>query len=213
MTGSLLAYLLISLVVIVTPGPDTALTIRNTLLGGRGNGIATAFGVAAGQMVWALATSAGLVAVLLASERVFEIVRLAGAAYLIWLGLQTLYRAFIVGRETMSGPDGRRSVPRRASPLAGFRQGLVSNLSNPKMAAYFASALPQFAPGGQGMLSSLALLGFAFAGMTLAWLALYATAIASVGEAFRRSKLRRVIEGTMGATLIGLGARVACEQR
>jgi threonine/homoserine/homoserine lactone efflux protein len=72
MTGSLLAYLLISLVVIVTPGPDTALTIRNTLLGGRCNGIATALGVSAGQMVWALATSAGLVAVLLAYEQVFQ---------------------------------------------------------------------------------------------------------------------------------------------
>src|SRR5258705_10727920 len=94
MTGSVLAYLLISLLVIVTPGPDTALTIRNTLLGGRSNGIATALGVSAGQMVWALATAAGLVAIVLASEQVFNIVRLVGAAYLIWLGLQTLYRAF-----------------------------------------------------------------------------------------------------------------------
>jgi threonine/homoserine/homoserine lactone efflux protein len=164
-----------------------------------------------GQIVWALATSAGLVAVLLASEQVFNVVRLVGAVYLIWLGLQTLYRA--LRPDGMPAPDSRRSVQRRLSPLAGFRQGLVSNLSNPKMAAYFASVLPQFAPDGQGMLSSLVLLGFVFASMTLAWLALYAVAIASAGDAFRRSKLRRVIEGVMGATLIGLGARVACEQR
>jgi threonine/homoserine/homoserine lactone efflux protein len=81
------------------------------------------------------------------------------------------------------------------------------------MAAYFASVLPQFAPDGRGMLSSLVLLGFVFASMTLAWLALYAVAIASVGDAFRRSKLRRAIEAVMGATLIAFGARVACEQR
>ena len=211
MTGSLLAYLLISLAVIVTPGPDTALTIRNTLLGGRSNGIATALGVSAGQMVWALATSAGLVAVLLASEQAFTIVRLVGAAYLIWLGVQTLYRA--LGPDAVSAPDNRRSAQRRPAPLAGFRQGLVSNLVNPKMAAYFASVLPQFAPDGQGMLSSLALLGFVFASMTLAWLALYAVVLASAGDAFRRSKSRRAIEGVMGATLIGLGARVASEQR
>src|SRR5882757_1225977 len=122
MTGSLLAYLLISLVVIVTPGPDTALTIRNTLLGGCSNGIATALGVSAGQIVWALATSAGLVAVLLASEQIFNIVRLAGAAYLVWLGVHTLYRA--LRPHAVSAPASRQSAGGRSSPLVGFRQGL-----------------------------------------------------------------------------------------
>jgi threonine/homoserine/homoserine lactone efflux protein len=211
MTGSLLAYLLISLAVIVTPGPDTALTIRNTLLGGRPSGIGTALGVSTGQMVWALATSAGLVAVLLASEQIFEVLRLIGAAYLIWLGVLTLWRVF--GREGTVDPDGPHVARRRLSPLAGFRQGFLSNLANPKMAAYFASVLPHFAPDGQGMLSSLVLLGFVFACMTLAWLAFYAVVIASAGDAFRRSRLRRAVEGIMGATLVGLGVRVAVEQR
>ena len=211
MTGSLLAYLLISLLVIITPGPDTALTVRNTLLGGRSNGIATALGVSAGQLIWVLATSVGLVAVLLASEQIFNAVRLAGAAYLVWLGIQTLWGVFKPGSAPASEslPSTRRHPPR----LAGFRQGLISDLSNPKMAAFFASVLPQFAPEGQGMLSSLVLLGLVFVAMTLAWLALYAVVIASAGEAFRRSRLRRTIEGIMGATLIGLGVRVACEQR
>jgi len=211
MTGSLLAYLLISLLVIITPGPDTALTVRNTLLGGRSNGIATALGVSAGQLIWVLATSVGLVAVLLASEQIFNVVRLAGAAYLIWLGIQTLWGVFKPGSPpaSESQPSTRRHPPR----LAGFRQGLISDLSNPKMAAFFASVLPQFAPEGQGMLSSLVLLGLVFVAMTLAWLTLYAVVIASAGDAFRRSRLRRVIEGIMGATLIGFGVRIAYEQR
>src|SRR5437588_5995543 len=91
-TGHFAAFLGISLVVIVTPGPDTALTIRNTLLGGRASGVFTALGVAAGQAVWALATSLGIVALLVASEPVFVAVKLAGAAYLVILGAQALFR-------------------------------------------------------------------------------------------------------------------------
>ena len=211
MTGSLLAYVLISLFVIVTPGPDTALTVRNTLLGGRSNGIATVLGVAAGQLMWVLATSVGLVAVLLASEQIFNAVRLAGAAYLVWLGVQTLWGVFKPGKAPAL--EGVPSTRRHPPHLAGFQQGLISNLSNPKMAAFFASVLPQFAPEGQGMLSSLVLLGLVFTAMTVAWLTLYAVVIASAGEAFRRSRLRLMIEGIMGATLIGFGVRIAYEQR
>src|SRR5258708_11879741 len=94
MTETLWAFLGISLLVIATPGPDTALTVRNTLLGGRRGGGFTAAGVAAGQTIWALATSAGLVALLVASEPVFEAVKWLGATYLVWLGAQSIWRAW-----------------------------------------------------------------------------------------------------------------------
>src|SRR5882672_5870242 len=94
LTGPLLAFLGISVLVIVTPGPDTAITIRNTLAGGRSGGLATAAGVATGQAIWALATSAGIVALLVASEPLFLAVKYIGAAYLIGLGLQSLHAAF-----------------------------------------------------------------------------------------------------------------------
>ncbi|HYN69129.1 MAG TPA: LysE family transporter, partial [Candidatus Eisenbacteria bacterium] len=84
MDVSLLAFLGISAVVIVTPGRDTALTIRNTLLGGRAAGVATAFGVAGGQALWTIGASLGLTAILLASEAAFTTVRLVGAAYLMF---------------------------------------------------------------------------------------------------------------------------------
>jgi threonine/homoserine/homoserine lactone efflux protein len=211
MTGSLLAFVLVSLFVIVTPGPDTALTVRNTLMRGRFAGIGTALGASTGQMIWALATSAGLVALLLASEPVFNAFRLLGAAYLVWLGIQTLWAARSPGRRSVADrPEALRPAP---SMLVGFRQGLLSDLSNPKMAAFFASILPQFAPQGQGMLSSLVLLGLVFSIMTLAWLSLYAMVIAWAGETFRHSRAKRVIEGFMGAALIAFGVRVAYEQR
>src|SRR5262245_50703558 len=121
MTGSLLAFLLISVAVIVTPGPDTALTVRNTLLRGRTTGLGTALGVAAGQLIWVLATSAGLVAVLLASEPVFNALRLLGAAYLICLGIQTLWGAC---KPEGTSRQEKIEVPgQAASMLDGFRQG------------------------------------------------------------------------------------------
>src|SRR5213594_29952 len=94
-----LAFLGVSVLVIVTPGPDTALTIRNTLLGGRRSGVFTAVGVAAGQTSWSVATSAGIAALLVASEPVFRGVRYAGAAYLAFLGIQALRAA------ARRGPD------------------------------------------------------------------------------------------------------------
>src|SRR5213593_3028317 len=93
MSSDLAGFLVLSIVVIVTPGPDTALTIRNTLLGGRASGVATAAGVALGQATWSLATSAGVVALLVAAEPVFVALKLAGAAYLVFLGAQALKSA------------------------------------------------------------------------------------------------------------------------
>src|ERR1700737_1336052 len=93
MAVNMAAFLGVSILVIITPGQDTALTIRNTLVGGRGSGVLTAAGVASGQFIWTVATSAGLAALLVASEPVFTALKLAGAAYLIFLRAQALYAA------------------------------------------------------------------------------------------------------------------------
>ena len=114
MEPSLLTFLALSAVVIATPGPDTALTIRNTMLGGRRAGISTALGVGAGQLVWALATSLGVVALLLASDPIFRTLKLVGAAYLVYLGGQSLRRA-VRG----SAVRGDHPGPRRRRPAGG----------------------------------------------------------------------------------------------
>ncbi len=211
MASAFLLFLGISALVIMTPGPDTALTIRNTLLGGRRAGVFTALGVAAGQLLWAIATSAGIVAVLLASEPVFRAVKLAGALYLIALGAYALWGALRPG-DRADAPDARRA-PVRLGPAAAFRQGVINNLGNPKMAVFFVSVLPQFAPAGHGMLSALVLLGAVFSTLTLAWLASYAALISALRHVLRRPRVRRAVEGASGAVLIGLGLRVAAEGR
>lgn len=201
--GPYLAFLGVSLLVICTPGQDTALTIRNTLVGGRRSGVATALGVATGQATWTIATSAGLAVVLMASAPLFLAVRLAGAAYLIYLGGRSLLAA-ARDREAAGG----RSLPPAAR--TAFVQGFLSNLSNGKMIAFFISLLPPFA-GSHPSLVLLLALGFNFCLLTLAWLTGYAFAVERMGRWFRRSGVRRAIDGLLGAVLVGLGVRVSAE--
>jgi threonine/homoserine/homoserine lactone efflux protein len=201
----------VAVLVIVTPGPDTALTIRNTLLGGRPGGVFTAFGVVTGQAVWALATSAGVAALLLASEPAFAAVKLAGAAYLVFLGSQALLAA-VRSRGWREMNVGERPS-RRLRAATAYRQGVISNLGNPKMAAFFPSLLPQFAPSGEASFWALLLLGLVFCTLTLVWLTGYAFAVAKAGDFLRRPKIRRAIEGVTGAVLVALGLRVATMQR
>jgi threonine/homoserine/homoserine lactone efflux protein len=207
--ASLAAFLIVAVVVIVTPGPDTALTIRNTLLGGRRGGVFTGVGVAAGQATWTIATSAGIAALLVASEPVFRGVRYAGAAYLAFLGAQALRGAARHGGEA---PRVSPAAPTPAlEPSVALRQGLVSNLTNPKMIAFFPALLPQFVPQGRGAFAVLLALGLLFSMMTLGWLTGYAFAVAKAGDLLRRCRVRRLLEAASGVVLIALGVRLATE--
>ena len=206
MLTTILAFVGVSAVVICTPGQDTALTIRNTLAGGRRNGVATAVGVAGGQGIWTLAASAGLVALLSASEPAFHALKLAGAAYLVYLGTQSLYAAL--------ARRGHRRVRDRdvqAGPIRGFRQGVLSNLGNPKMAVFFTSLLPQFAPGGSASFPALFLLGLLFCSLTLAWLTLYAVAVAKA-QRLITGRVRRALDAVTGVVLVAFGVRLAAER-
>jgi len=206
MVTELATFAGVSAVVIMTPGPDTALTIRNTLLGGRRTGIATAVGVSLGQAVWTLAASAGIAAVLVASEPAFRVIKLLGAAYLVVLGLHSLYGAW---RRRSAARD--ETVVRPMAYGKGLRQGLVSNLGNPKMAVFFLSLLPQFVTPGEASFAGFLLLGLVFAAMTLGWLVGYAVAVAKAGDLLRRPRIRRALDGLMGAALVALGVRLASE--
>lgn len=200
----ILAFLGISVLVIVTPGQDTALAIRNSLLGGRRPGVFTAIGVSTGQAVWALATSAGLAALIVAFEPAFVALKLAGAAFLVFLGAQALLAA-------LRGGQVERGEARTAlAPAVAFRQGVLSNLGNPKMAVFFTSLLPQF---GAQSFGGLLALGLVFCTMTLVWLSAYAFAVARVGDILRRPFVRRAFDAILGTVLIALGIRLATERR
>lgn len=204
---SLVTFLGIAALVIVTPGPDTALTIRNTLGGGRPGGLGTALGVATGQAVWTVATSAGIATLLLASAPAFAALRLLGAAYLVWLGAHAVW-------EGLRPSGGRRhrvdlAPGPRLAPRAAFRQGVLSNLGNPKMAVFFTSLLPQFAPAGGASFSALLALGLVFCTLTLGWLSGYAVLVARARVLLGRPGIGRTLEGVTGAALVALGLHLA----
>jgi threonine/homoserine/homoserine lactone efflux protein len=201
--GELAAFLGIAVLVIVTPGQDTALTIRNTVLAGRCGGASTAAGVASGNACWTLAASIGLAALLLASEPVFAGLKLVGAAYLVYLGLQALRHAVHPAGHVVGRVAGSQLTPTRA-----FRQGLLSNLGNAKVAVFFTSLLPQF---GSSFWSLLAL-GLLFSSLTLAWLSAYSFAVARAGDLLLRPRVRRSLDALTGTLLVAFGIRLATER-
>jgi RhtB (resistance to homoserine/threonine) family protein len=202
------AFFLVAVVVICTPGPDTALIIRNTLSGGRRTGIGTALGIVCGIAVWTLAASAGLAALLSASELVFRALQLAGAAYLVYLGLQSIAAA--LSRHARSAR--RLGAAPRLTPRRGYRQGLLSNLGNPKIAVFFVSLLPQFVSTGTGSFLALAALGLVFSLMGLVWLTLYVVVVARAGELLQ-GRVRRAVDAVTGVVLVALGLRLATDDR
>ena len=195
----LLPFVAVSLVVILTPGVDMALVTKNALLHGRRAARATALGVNLGIFLWTLAAALGLAAVIAASAVAFAAIKLLGAAYLVYLGLRTLL-----------GSHERVAVARRGN---AFRQGLASNLLNPKIAVFFTSLLPQFVDADQARPVDLLLLGLLFNAIGVVWLLAYAELASRGRDVLRRPRVRRALDRISGVALVGLGARLAFERR
>lgn len=203
------AFLAVSVVVIVTPGPDTALTVKNALLGARRGGVCTAAGVATGQAIWALFAGVGIAALLEGAQPAYVALRIAGASYLVWLGMRALVAAL---RRRSARPLAGPAASRGISGGAAYRQGLLSNLLNPKMVVFFVSLLPQFT-GGDPSFVGCVLLGLVFGVLTFVWLTGYAIAVAKAGDVLRRPRIRRILDGVTGLMLVAFGVRLAREHR
>lgn len=201
------AFIGVSALVIVTPGPDTALTTRNTLVGGRTGGMLTAIGVSTGQAAWALASSAGVLTMLDVSKPAFVIVRGVGAVFLIFLGAQAILGTLAAERCR----SRKRNDPPGLPSGRALGQGLVSNLTNPKMAVFFTSFLPQFTLGSRTSFWGLLFPGLLFSLLTLVWLIGYACTVAKAGDFLRRPRVKCFVERVTGSALIALGLRLVTE--
>jgi threonine/homoserine/homoserine lactone efflux protein len=209
MLAETLAFLGVCAVVICTPGPDTALTVRNSIIGGRRGGVLTSAGVAAGQLVWTIAASVGIASLLQASQPAFAALKIVGAAYLIFLGAQSI----LIAVRRRPNHVERETQPAEIGPGKAWRQGFISNLANPKMAAFFLSLLPQFVPASAGSFAALLPLGLVFCLMTFGWLSLYALVLHRLAAFLQRTGVRRGFEAVTGTVLVALGLRLATEQR
>jgi RhtB (resistance to homoserine/threonine) family protein len=204
------SFLPVAAVLIIVPGPDTALVTKNAVLHGRQAALGTALGVNLGLVVWTVAAALGLAAVVRASAVAFTALKLIGAAYLIWLGVQALR---VARRQSATGVAEGSVRARHLGGLGGFRQGLASDLSNPKIAVLFTSLLPQFVAARAPTLMPFLLLGAIFVAMTLVWLCAYATLAARASATLQRPAVARALERFTGVVLIGLGVRLATESR
>jgi RhtB (resistance to homoserine/threonine) family protein len=200
----LLPFLAVSILLIVMPGPDTAMVTKNAIVGGRRSGVLAAVGVSIGLVIWTTAAALGIAAVLRASTVAFDALKFAGAIYLAWIGIQML-------RSRGAAPD--KPVERSAGDGRAMRQGLLSDLGNPKIAIFFTSLLPQFVQGTGPAFLPLLLLGIIFALLTLAWLAAYAFAVGHASGYLRRQSVRKWLDRVTGIVLLGFSVRLALERR
>jgi threonine/homoserine/homoserine lactone efflux protein len=202
----LIAFIGVAVAVVVIPGPDMALIARNVLRHGRTAGFATSLGTCTGILGWAIAAALGISALLATSAAAFTALKLAGAAYLVYLGISTLRDHDGVGRPA---PTSDRSGLTRHE---AWVQGLLSALLNPKLGVFFLTLLPQFIGPGDPPATRALQLALVFDLIGLAWLLTYSAMLGAVGAALNRPRSRRLIRWISGTVLVGLGARVALER-
>ena len=204
MDDRLLAFIGVSIAVVVIPGPDMALVARNVLRHGRSAGLATSLGLCVGVLGWAIAAAIGVSALLATSAAAFTALKIAGAIYLVYLGISTL----------RSGDFDRTTVTSGAPALTWRRawlQGLLSALLNPKLGVFFLTLLPQFIAPGESATARTMQLALIFEGIGLTWLVIYTALLGAIGAALERPGPRRLMRWLTGSVLIALGARVALE--
>jgi threonine/homoserine/homoserine lactone efflux protein len=207
-------FLAFAVVLIVIPGPDFAVVTKNTLVGGRRRGRWTGLGVSSSNLVQGTAAACGLSAVIVRVQPLFEAIKWAGVAYLAYLGVQALRSARRGEYAPLDGddPSGPEKSPEKSKVqnIAGWRQGFISNITNPKVLVFYLAVLPQFLAPGAG-LGWLLVLAWSHAVLSLAYLLVLVTGLHSARRLLMRRKVRRSLDATTGAVLLGFGAKLATE--
>lgn len=199
------SYLVFVVLVVLAPGPDTLVTLKNTFAGGFRGGLLAASGVAAGSLLQGTAVALGLGTVIVQSQPVFHTVRWLGVAYLCYLGVQALRAAW---RGDYAALDAKGS---QASGFRRWREGFLSNVTNPKVLALYLSVLPQFLDPVRSTTVDALVLAYTVAVLGTLWLLVLLVLVNRVRVWLRRRKVRRTVDALTGTTLIGFGAALAAE--
>ena len=199
-------FLAFAVVLVLIPGADFAVVTKNTLVGGHRRGRWTALGVSNSNLVQGTAAAFGLSALIMKVQPLFEAIKWAGVAYLTYLGVQAIRSARRGEYAPLDGDDPARA----AQNVAGWRQGFLSNITNPKVLVFYLAVLPQFLTPGAG-LGWLLVLAWSHAAISLGYLLVLVTGLHSARRLLMRRKVRRALDTTTGVVLLGLGARLATE--
>ncbi len=204
--SSYASFLVFATVLILIPGPDFAVVTRNTLAAGRRRGRWSALGVTASNAVQGVTAAAGLGALIVRAQPLFETIRWAGVAYLVYLGAQAWRSAWRGSYQPLAADA--TAAPGQA--LTGFRQGFLSNITNPKVLAFYLAVLPQFL-GPSASLGMLLAFALSHAVLSLAYLMVLVGALNRMRALLSRRRVRRWLDGLTGVALLGFGARLAAE--
>ncbi|MGM0973031.1 MAG: LysE family translocator [Bacillota bacterium] len=200
-------FLILSLFVVMSPGIDTALITKRTIADGRTDGYKMGLGITAGSLVHTFAAAFGLSAILMQSAAAFEIIKYAGAVYLIYLGLSSfisMKKKKEAGIETEVESDIKKSA---------FKQGLLSNVLNPKVAMFFLTFLPQFVKTGENASQQLIIMGIIYTLLSISWFFIYVFFINYMREWLMSPKVQRVMDKATGLVLIGFGLKLALDKQ
>jgi threonine/homoserine/homoserine lactone efflux protein len=211
LTHAILSFAVLGALLTITPGLDTALVLRSAVTMGRRPAFATALGVNTGALVWGAAAAVGVSALLTASTTAYLVLRVVGAAYMVYLGVRMVVGAVRSRGVAAEGPEPPSS--RRPAWWNSFGRGLLTNLLNPKVGAFYVAVLPQFIPPGEPALGVGLLLALTNDLEALVWF----TAIIIGAEAFRgllrRRRVQRAVDGGTGAILVGFGVELGLSSR
>jgi RhtB (resistance to homoserine/threonine) family protein len=208
-----LLFLTMSFLLIILPGPDTGLLTQNTLLHGKKNGMKTGLGSVAGLLIHTLAVTLGLSAILVQSAFIFSIFKYIGAAYLIFIGLVSLksLRKFSVNNEENKKEFEARNSNSKSKSY--FLQGFITNVSNPKVAIFFLTFLPQFVEPHSNHFLQFLMLGISYAILTVLWFLIYIKLIDFFSQWLKRPTVQSALQGLTGLVLMGFGIRLALEKQ
>ncbi len=212
MDSKLIAFLGISSLLVITPGPDMAMVTKNALRLGRRGALLTTLGIVSAILVHTAAAAFGLAVLLRTEAGIFTIVKLCGAAYLLYLGMQALWSSVRSGTGDSNAADGVDAPTAQPSGLSAYRQGMLSALLNPKLLVFFATFLPQFVVPGRPALPQMLVLGLLFDLLGLTWLTSYGLFVTRMRDFFRSPRVRRRMERVTGAVLVALAGRLALDR-
>jgi len=199
----LVAFAIVAGLLTITPGLDTALVLRYSLTQSKAVAFATSIGITAGLLVWGIAASVGVSALLTASQVAYDVLRVVGALYMAWLGFRLIRAAL-----RRDGGHEDADVPPAPETLwSGFRSGFLTNLLNPKIGAFYVAVLPQFIPAGTPSLGGGVALTMVHVVESLVWFALLIVTAAAMRQWLERR--RRAIDAVTGAVLLLFAARLA----
>ncbi|WP_172572341.1 LysE family translocator [Vibrio vulnificus] len=202
------AFLIAITILTLTPGLDMALVIRNTTRAGLQDGCMTSLGICCGLFVHALFSAIGISAILAQSAELFQLVKMIGAAYLIWLGFSSLKSLMTSGAGLSVAQMAQQSYDAKRS----LREGFLSNVLNPKTAVFYLAFLPQFVnPEGSPLLQSMTMAGIHFV-IAMVWQCGLAGALNSAKNLLKNAQFMKWMEGATGAVLVALGVKLLVEK-